>query len=99
MDATPTRSRIHWSCAAMSLVLAACTSRPLLPYSTDTPPLVLVPAAQAGVQDKRPRFREIYCAVLEARQREVPDYRPCEDALSRVGSEAAGTGAPVELGP
>ena len=37
------------------------------PFSTDTPPLVLGPAAQAGVVDKRARFREIYCAVLEAR--------------------------------
>jgi dienelactone hydrolase len=51
------------------------------------------------VQDKRGRFREIYCAVLEARKHDVPDYRPCEDALSRIGSEPAGTGRPVDLGP
>ena len=70
-----------------------------MPYSVDTPPLALVPASQAGVQDKRARFREIYCAVLEARERDVPDYRPCEDALSRVGNEPAGTGRPVDLGP
>jgi hypothetical protein len=36
--------------------------------------------------------------VLEAR-RDVPDHRPCEDALSRIGSEPAGTGRPVDLGP
>jgi hypothetical protein len=29
---------------------------PLNPYSADTPPLVVVPAAQAGVQDKRARL-------------------------------------------
>ena len=38
---------------AASLALAACAQKPLIPYSADTPPLALVPAAQAGVQDKR----------------------------------------------
>ena len=84
--------------AAVSAVLAACASEPLVPYSTDTPPLVLVPAARAGVVDKRARFREIYCAVLEAR-RELPDHRPCEEALTRVGEEPAATGRAVDLGP
>jgi hypothetical protein len=70
----------------------------LVPYSADTPPLVRVPAANAGIQDKRGRFREIYCAVLQAR-RDLPDLRPCDDALTRVGAEPAGTGKPVDLGP
>ena len=83
---------------AAVLVLGACGTKPLVPYSVDTPPLALVPASQAGVQDKRGRFREIYCAVLEARAGTVPDYRPCEDALSRIGSEPVGTGRPVDLG-
>jgi hypothetical protein len=78
--------------------LAGCASSPLVPFSTDTPPLVLAPVAQAGVQDKRGRFREIYCAVLQARANEVPDHRPCDDALTRVGTEPAGTGQPVPLG-
>jgi hypothetical protein len=78
--------------------LAGCVGSPLVPFSTDTPPLVLVPAAQAGVQDKRGRFREIYCAVLQARVNEVPDHRPCDDALTRLGNEPAGTGQPVALG-
>jgi hypothetical protein len=83
-------------CAGVALT--ACTSSPLLPYSTDTPPLVLVPAASAGVQDQRGRFREIYCAVLQARGSEVPDHRSCDDALTRLGTEPAGTGRPVALG-
>jgi hypothetical protein len=83
---------------AVGVALVACANSPLLPFSTDTPPLVLVPAALAGVHDQRGRFREIYCAVLQARVGEVPDHRPCDDALTRVGTEPAGTGRPVALG-
>jgi hypothetical protein len=82
---------------AVCLMLAACAA-PLVPYSTNTPPLVLAPAARAGVIDKRGRFREIYCAILEARPG-LPDHRRCEEALTRVGEEPAGTAQPVELGP
>jgi dienelactone hydrolase len=85
--------------ALAGALLAACSSPPLVPYTEDTPPLVLVPAGEAAVQDKRGRFREIYCAVLESHGRELPDHRPCDDALTRVGAEPAGTGRPVELGP
>ena len=84
---------------AVCVILAACASQPLEPYSADTPPLALLPSAQAGVVDKRARFREIYCAVLQAHGRELPDYRPCDEALTRVGNEPAGTGRPVDLTP
>jgi len=84
---------------AVCLVLSGCSSAPLSPWTADTPPLALVPARQAGVQDKRARFREIFCSVLEARGPELPDYRPCEEALTRVGEEPAPTGRPVDLGP
>jgi hypothetical protein len=92
---------LQWTSAARAVAcvtLAACATKSLVPYSTDTPPLVLVSAASAGVIDKRARFREIYCAVLEARK-DLPDRRPCEDALTRVGKEPAGTERPVDLGP
>jgi len=49
---------------------------PLMPFTRDTPPLMLVSAQQAGVRDERARFREIYCTVLEARAQALPDYRP-----------------------
>jgi hypothetical protein len=55
------------SVAALCLALAGCADAPLLPFSTETVPLIVVPAAQAGVQDQRGRFREIYCGVLAAR--------------------------------
>jgi hypothetical protein len=69
-----------------------------MPYSTDTTPLVLAPAIQSDKQDKRGRFREIFCAVLEARKDSVPDYRPCDEALTTVGKEPPGTGKVVNLG-
>ena len=83
----------------VSFMLAACAGKPLVPYTTDTPPLVLLPASEAGVTDKRGRFREIACAVLNEHGRELPHYRDCEQALTRVGEEPGATGEPVDLGP
>jgi len=100
MRATDPAARALARCAPLALCLLLCAcAAPLIPYSADTPPLVLAPTSLAGVQDKRARFREIYCAVLEERGRALPDYRPCADALTRVGAEPAGTGRPVDLGP
>ncbi len=84
--------------AGTTLVFAACATGPSAPYSEDGPPLVLLPASLAGVQDERGRFREIFCAILEERGSTLPDYRPCDDALIRVGDEPGGPGHPVELG-
>jgi len=98
MNRAPSCHASRTAIAAFCLVLAGCASKPLVPYTTDTPPLVLASAAQAGIVDKRARFREIYCAVLEAR-RELPDHRSCDEALTRVGDEPAGTARPVDLGP
>jgi dienelactone hydrolase len=98
MQATARPARLAALLAAALLV--GCAGQPLVPWSADTPPLVLAPAASAGVVDKRARFREIYCAVLESHGHELPDYRACDDALTRVGNEpAAATARPVELGP
>jgi dienelactone hydrolase len=81
------------------MVLAGCAAPPLMPYSADTPPLVLLPAGQAGIQDQRGRFREIFCAVLEARKADLQDHRSCDDALTRVGADPPGSGRPVPLAP
>jgi len=82
--------------AALCLTLAACSSEPLVPYSTDTPPLALVPASSVSVADGRARFREIYCAVLA--RRDLPDHRPCGKALTVVGEEPTEAPRPVDLG-
>ena len=48
--------------------------------------------------DKRGRFREIFCAILESHRQTLPDYRSCDDALTKVGAEPNGTGKQVKLG-
>jgi hypothetical protein len=87
------------SALVAAIALGGCAGPPLMPFSTDTPPLALLPAAKSGLEDRRGRFREIYCAVLEARKDVLPDIRPCDEALTRVGSEPAGSGRPVNLAP
>jgi len=84
--------------AGVILALGGCASKPLMPYTTGTTPLMLVPAIQSGEQDRRGRFREIFCKVLEARGDSVPDYRPCDEALTTVGHEPPDSGKPVNLG-
>lgn len=80
------------------IVLSGCASKPLNPWTADSPPLALVPVADAGINDQRGRFREIYCEVLELHGSKWPDYRPCDEALTRVANEPPGTGEPVYLG-
>lgn len=94
----PTKGTLFVLTAIVAIALGACTSKPLVPYGADSPPLVLVPAASAGVKDKRARFREIFCRILEERGTSLPDYRSCDAALARVGDEPPGTGRDVQLG-
>jgi hypothetical protein len=47
----------------VGLAFGACTPQPLLDPALETPPLALVPATQAGVDDRRGRFREIFCSL------------------------------------
>jgi pimeloyl-ACP methyl ester carboxylesterase len=81
-----------------TLLLTGCACQPLLRYSLDTPPLILVPASLANIDDGRGRFREIYCAVQNDHGASLPYNRPCEEVILGLEGEPGGTGNPVWLG-
>ena len=90
-------SRSLLACAL--LLMQACANQQLASYSKNAPPLALLPITHAGIDDARARFREIFCAVLESHGEDLPDYRPCSEAMTRVGLEPEGSGREVYLGP
>jgi len=75
--------------------LAGCSTAP--PLTPEDPPDA--PVIPEGVDDQRGRFGEIFCAILDERGHDVPDTRPCDEALTLTGTESEGTGGTVELGP
>ena len=79
----------RWTAVAGTLLLSACATAPVAPFTVDVP---------TGVSDGRGRFTEIYCAVLKEHGADLPDNRSCEQALSHVASPPPGTGKPVDLG-
>ena len=83
-----------------TLLLSACAGTPEAPPPIDTSSAELLKFIEDNrLTDGRGRFREVFCEVLEEHGQELPDYRPCEEALTYVGKERGATGEPVALGP
>jgi hypothetical protein len=82
---------------AGTLVTLWGCSQPLIPFSLDTPPVVLTPISFANITDGRARFREIYCAIRADHGKGLPEDLPCDDALVRLPGEPQSTGRPVNL--
>lgn len=78
--------------------LGGCSFEPLVPWSRDLAPLNVGTGGERALADGRGRFREIFCAVNRDHGESLPDYRPCEEALTHIGIEPPPTGAPVSLG-
>lgn len=60
--------------------------------------LVMVPISQTNVIDRRALFRNLFCAVLEARAAEDGKDASCDDVLVRLSDEAPRIDNPVALG-
>ena len=83
---------------AAALLVSACASIPEQDSMAVLTPTALPPELDAAVVDKRGRFREIACEVLETSGRDLPHYAPCEEVLRNFGEEGGATGAPVSQG-
>jgi len=84
---------------AFLAVLSSACSAPLVPFSTELEPWPTDSIGPMDWVDGRARFREIFCAINRERGPELPDFRPCDEALVRVGEEPPPTGNSVGLGP
>ena len=95
----PTLSRTL--CAVFCVAMfAACASNPppAQPTAEETRAQAEAFITSKDIGDDRGRFAEVYCAVLEARRDEIPDWRNCKEALRLTGMEQGTTGEPVALG-
>ncbi len=79
------------------LLLSACAA-PRVPWSASLEPWPEEFAGPRDWVDGRARFRNIFCAINRERGEDLPDYRPCEEALLRVDLEPPVDRTPVELG-
>ncbi len=91
------RAFLSGAAAASLLALSGC-GESMVPFETETPPVLLTPVTRAGVRDARARFREIFTALDGDHGTSLPDRLPAEQALWKVGEEAASRGRPVATG-
>lgn len=63
------------------LALYACSSKPMISYTSEPMPLIMLPASMAGVSDERASFYQLFCQLNQQIGAQLPDYRPCNQAL------------------
>lgn len=80
------------------LLLAACAGTETKEAAEEPAIPVMQYAADLNMVDARGRFREVFCAVLADHGADMPDYRPCEQALTLVAPEDGASGRPVSMG-
>jgi hypothetical protein len=83
------RYRCPLLCGLCITLLTSCTLMPVptQPESDSTQPVKSLPITLNGVEDDRARFRHAFCEVNRQAGKTLPDYRPCEDALSKYRDE------------
>jgi hypothetical protein len=72
--------------AAVFLLICAC-QRPLVPFNANVPAQVLSYVGAAPVCDARPRFREIFCGLLDANRQRLELKTECDTYLWRLNDE------------
>jgi len=97
-DGKALRRNPAWLAGAILLLTACAGKPPAQPTIEQTQSEVQAYISSEKVVDDRGRFREIFCTILEERGEDLPDYRPCGQALRTTGPELGATGKPVPLG-
>jgi hypothetical protein len=90
--------RIAWI-AGVACLLCACAGPPRIPWSASLEPW---PEEELGAPDwvdGRAAFRNLFCAINETRGDRLPDYRPCDEALTRVEPEPPIVETDLSLAP
>mgnify|MGYP001815665049 FL=1 len=75
------------SLAGIFLLACGCATRQPSAPAASQPPMMLVPAGLAGVEDHRASFRQFFCAIDEELAGVMPEYIACDEALKRFGGE------------
>jgi hypothetical protein len=83
--------------ATLATALCACATTPVASLD-ESNPLIMVPVSQSGVVDQRAQFRNLFCAVLEARTGRDDTDVTCDTALVRLPDEPPRQHEPVQLG-
>jgi len=72
--------------AFIAMMTGACSLQ-LQKFDTQTPAQILTPVDSPPVLDGRPRFRQIFCALLEELPEAVPGIQNCESLIWRLADE------------